>query len=230
MSDDPFRDWDSAYVLGMLEPQERRDFEDHLATCESCSTAVAELAGMPGILNTLSTAEAVALVDAVEHDVRSTVPEPDLVSRLAVAARARRRRARLAVAGAGLAAAAALAVGGYALGSAPDDTSAGSGFVAMSEVEPGSVNADIRVEEKKWGTRFDWSCHYQDVDTRYSGSSSYELVVVDRAGKETVAATWTAASPRTSSLVASSSIPTSEIRAVEIRRAGTRATLTRTRL
>lgn len=58
---DGFRDWESAYVLGMLAPSDRRAFEHHLASCMSCAVDVADLAGMPGALSALSAAEAVAL-------------------------------------------------------------------------------------------------------------------------------------------------------------------------
>ena len=37
--EDPFREWDAAYVLGSLEPADRRAFEDHLRTCDSCHAA-----------------------------------------------------------------------------------------------------------------------------------------------------------------------------------------------
>ncbi|MCU1526597.1 MAG: hypothetical protein JWP75_360, partial [Frondihabitans sp.] len=50
---DRFADWDAAYVLGSLSPAERRDYEDHLATCYDCSRSVAEFAAMPGLLAAL---------------------------------------------------------------------------------------------------------------------------------------------------------------------------------
>jgi anti-sigma-K factor RskA len=37
-------------VLGALEPAERADFEEHLAGCERCQAEVAELRGLPALL------------------------------------------------------------------------------------------------------------------------------------------------------------------------------------
>ena len=50
MSTDAFAEYDAAYVLGALSPEDRRDYEAHLATCDDCARAVGELAGMPGLL------------------------------------------------------------------------------------------------------------------------------------------------------------------------------------
>ncbi|OLT53196.1 zf-HC2 domain-containing protein [Cellulosimicrobium sp. CUA-896] len=68
---DPYHDWDAAYVLGALGPQERRDFERHLATCAACRESVAALAGMPGILGMLTPEHATALADP---DARPAAP------------------------------------------------------------------------------------------------------------------------------------------------------------
>jgi hypothetical protein len=222
MNDDPFHDWDAAYVLGLLGPDDRRAFEQHLTTCASCSTAVAELAGMPGILATLSKDEAVALLEPVDE------PTSDgLVTRLAVAARRRRRRVRLAIAGAGVAAALGLGIGGYVVGSA-DEPSSGQ-FVAMSEVRPGIMTASLRVEKKAWGTRLDWNCHYLATGG-YGAGREYELVITDTAGHETIAATWIAKSPKAASLSTASAVPKDQIRSIEIRAAGSGKPLTETDL
>ena len=45
MSTDKYREWDGAYVLGALSPEERLEFEDHLPDCPDCTAAVAESAG-----------------------------------------------------------------------------------------------------------------------------------------------------------------------------------------
>jgi len=222
MNDDPFHDWDAAYVLGQLGPDDRRAYEEHLATCTSCSAAVAELAGMPGILATLGKDEAIALLEPVE------VPESDgLVTRLATAAVRRRRRVRLAIAGAGVAAAMGLGVAGYAVGSA-DDAPSGQ-FAAMSEVQPGIMTASLRVEKKSWGTRLDWNCHYL-ATSGYSAKRVYELVVIDTSGRETIAASWVATSPKATSLSTSSAVPKGSIARVEIRVAGSPEPLTETEL
>jgi hypothetical protein len=58
---DRYRDWDAAYVLGSLSSTERLEYEEHLAQCPRCSAAVAELAGLPGLLASLTPDEAFAL-------------------------------------------------------------------------------------------------------------------------------------------------------------------------
>ena len=225
MSVDQFHDWDAAYVLGLLAPDDRRVYEEHLSTCDACSAAVAELAGMPGILATLSTEEAIALLDKPVDEPASD----GLVTRLATAAARRRRRVRLAIAGAGVAAALGLGVGGYVLGSADDPAAPAGRFVAMSEVQPGVMTASLRVEQKAWGTRLDWNCHYLATQG-YGASRVYELVITDTSGRESVAASWVAASPKATSLSTSSAVPKSQIRSVEIRLAGSTEPLTETKL
>ncbi|MCZ2263463.1 anti-sigma factor family protein, partial [Isoptericola sp. QY 916] len=64
---DPYREWDAAYVLGALSPADRRDYEEHLAGCDACRAAVAELAGLPGLLASVPAEHALA------SDPRGTV-------------------------------------------------------------------------------------------------------------------------------------------------------------
>lgn len=225
MSDDPFHDWDAAYVLGLLGPDDRRAFEEHLTTCTTCSAAVAELAGMPGILATLSKEDALALLEPAEE------PDSDgLVTRLAVAAGRRRRRVRLAIAGAGVAAALGLGVGGYALGSADEPTTPAGQFVAMSSTQPSIMTASLRVEKKDWGTQLEWSCDYRGTSGYGDAKQAYELVITDTAGRETIAASWVASSPEAASLSTTSAVPKDEIKRVEIRVAGSKQPLTETEL
>jgi hypothetical protein len=99
----------------------------------------------------------------------------------------------------------------------------------MDEVRPGIMTANLRVEKKGWGTRFDWNCHYL-IKGPWKESRDYELVVTDKSGRETIAATWTASGPKATSLSASSSVPKDSIRRVQIRLAGVAKPLTETAL
>ncbi|WP_175347693.1 anti-sigma factor family protein [Cellulomonas humilata] len=226
--EDPFRDWDAAYVLGSLDPEDRRVFEDHLRTCDACRSAVADLAGLPGLLRMVPADEAAAL---------GVPPDADVVelATLARAAHRGRRRRTAALVGA---AAALLLLGGIAgvlLGrpvgtgapvasSSPSPTS--SGQVTALELEPVgtvAVSADLTLQEKGWGTRIDWECRYPADPGPYGSDVTYELVLVDEDGARTVVATWRARSTGARGLGASSSIPTGTIERVEIRVQGTDA-------
>lgn len=237
---DPFRQWDCAYVLGMLSAQERRAFEQHLMTCPSCTAAVAELAGMPGILRTLDTTEALALLEAPTNEhLRSQRHEPDLVQRLSRSVRTQRRRHRGALVAAASGIAVVMLVGGIALGTqiatAPElapvapTSEPPVGMLAMTQVEPGVMTATLALTAKAWGTRLDWKCAYLD-DAWADGldAPSYDMVVTDATGTQTIVATWTAAGAGADGLVASTSVPTGDIRNVEIRPSGSTTALVRT--
>jgi len=93
-TDDPFREWDAAYVLGALSASDRRAFEEHLRTCDACRTAVGELAGIPALLRTVP-------ADEVRDD--GPAEDDDVVVELRAVARAvheRRRRRRTVLVGA----------------------------------------------------------------------------------------------------------------------------------
>jgi hypothetical protein len=236
-SHDPYRDWDGAYVFGMLTPDERRAFERHLAGCPACTTAVAELAGLPGILASLSHDEAVALLD----DDRSPAPadahllgvahQPELVQSLARSVRRRRSRVRRGVAALVAGVGAVLAVSGILVGMnlVPAETPAGPPL-AMTQVQPGWLDADLTVTEKGWGTRFDWNCSYRDDLDDLDTPVTYDLVVTDAAGSESTVASWSVAGEAAGNLSASTSIPTRDIRSVDIRIAGSTQPIVRTTL
>jgi hypothetical protein len=234
---DPFRDWDSAYVLGMLSPDDRRSYERHLATCHACTAAVAELAGLPGILGMLSVPEAAAL-GAVPDDEHLLVGmhEPDLVQRLAASAHRRQRRLRGRIIGLVVVTAAVFAIGGLAIGnlvvpSAPAPSQSAVATVEMGQVQPGIMTAALQVSQKAWGTRFDWTCSYLTSGWGPGRTApSYDLVITDASGVQTIVASWTAAGTRAGGLVASTGVPTAEIRSVEIRSSSTGTTLVRSEL
>ncbi|SHK67415.1 Putative zinc-finger [Nocardiopsis flavescens] len=229
---DPYRDWDGAYVLGALEPGERREFERHLLVCGPCRGAVAELAGMPGLLGAVPAQEALAMDAAAGAEAASG---PGAVPLASVAAAARRRRARGRALLAAVAACAVLAAGagGWAAGrgtaapaapvaQAPDPQVPQT--VELSPVGEVELWASVTVTPTAWGTRFDWTCDYPA-----SGGDEdivYTLVLVDDEGARSTAATWSwSESGAPSGLGASTALPLDRIDGVEIGLAGTEGAL-----
>ncbi|GCD18670.1 anti-sigma factor family protein [Cellulomonas algicola] len=217
-ADDPFREWDAAYVLGALGPSDRRRFEEHLAVCDACQDRVAELAGMPGLLRALPPEQAVALLAPEPSDLT----EAEVVDLAAVARRARsaRRRRRLATIATAAAVALVAAVGGawVARTVAPAPVTAQAAHLALRPVGGVDVTANLTMQQKNWGTRLDWSCEYPAPPADYT--LVYELVLVEGDGTATVVATWSSHSGQARGLGASSSIPADDIARVEIRLQG----------
>lgn len=238
---DPYREWDAAYVLGALGPADRHAFEEHMATCADCRAAVAELAGVPGLLR------GVAPEDVVAADLPADAPgEGDVVplDRLVRAARRSRARRRSLAA----VAAVALVLGGTAAGlawggafdgapggagpvAAPSPSDPGARTVALAPQGAADVTATLTATPKAWGTSLSWSCSYPAApstatgDRRYDRGAAgdppvYELVLVDRDGGRTVAATWTASGPTSAGLGAASALPLTDVARVEIGLAG----------
>jgi hypothetical protein len=230
---DRFRDWDAAYVLGALDADDRRAYERHLADCPACSAALAEFAGLPGILSKLPAEDAVALLAdddvtlGADDHLRDGVHTPGLVQRLAVAASRRRRRVRFGILGAAIAVVALITVGGvvYTAGQTPVGST-----VAMVPLQQHVITASMSVTQKAWGTRFDWSCSYPGGTGIYSSPVSYDLVVVQKSGARSVVATWTSAGPHAAGLSASSDIAYGDIGSVEIRLTGSSTPLLRENL
>ena len=100
----PYEMWDGAYVLGSLSPVERREFEAHLDGCETCSRAVRDLAGLPGLLGRIGP-------DVLEEHQPEPVPET-LLPRLSRAVRRRQQRRMWLTAGIAAAAAVVVTTGG----------------------------------------------------------------------------------------------------------------------
>lgn len=234
---DDFRDWDAAYVLGMLSAEDRRSYERHLGSCPACSAALAELAGLPGILGSLSTEEAVALTVVTDAaTLHDSAHEPGLVQRLAATSVRRRRRSRLRLAGVAVLATAVLAVGGFFVGSSIAAPPARPAAIPMTALVGNAVAADLTVTSKKWGTRLDWDCSYGSSSSSGSGSSGgsadmdYDLVVTEKNGTEVVVASWSAYGQAAKNLSASTRVATSDIRSVDIRVEGSPTALARAKL
>jgi len=240
---DRYREWDAAYVLGALSSDERREYEAHLAECEECAAAVAELAGMPGLLAAVDL-DSVDLNPGTGAGRDLARPAPDLLPRLLAAARRERQRTRRAMVGAlvGVAAVAATVAlvlpaalgGGAPTGDAPVAGSSGpvapseepgdlfvDERVEMSSVVPSPLSADFRLAAESWGSRIETRCRYSSSDLRrpfYNvGEQGYALYVTDTSGEPTVVATWSAAPGSSVELVGSTRLRRHEIASVDIR-------------
>ncbi len=218
MSTDEFALYDAAYVLGALSPAERREFEDHLKGCAACAGSVGELAGLPGLMSTVSFEELTGEVEA---------PPETLLPSLSRAVRRERGRRRLFVGTSAAAAAVLIAVGATALSSAdspalppsapPASTAPGSANLAMSAVVPSPVTASARLVDMAWGTRIDLTCSYSATGAFPAAGFPYALVVIDRGGAVQQIATWKALPDRQLTIRGASSLARKDVAAVEVR-------------
>ena len=218
-------DWDGAYVLGALEPADRRRYEEHLATCSACSKAVRELAGLPGILGRLDLDEALALRDLPDEGaLRDEAHAVDRAAGVARRVRRRRRRTRLATA---LVLVGVLAVGSLGGWSVVRSLQPAARPVAierpLTAVGGSHLTASMTVTPVGWGTRFDWSCAYGAAVGDHADDYapvSYSLVVHTDGGTASTVATWSSDAGEAKGLVASSAIPADAIRSIDIRVTG----------
>jgi hypothetical protein len=219
---DPFIDWDAAYVMGALDPTDRRAFETHLSACPRCTAAVAELAGMPGLL---------AQVPVEQMLAPRVTPEPPpdtLLPRMAAEVRRQRRQRRVLNAVAGLTAAAVLVIGvllatggsGSPAPTGPPSSSVGGTELTMSALVKSPVKATLLLSSVSWGTKVSLSCSYSGWDPPPSGGArrwTYSLVVVPRDGSavQQVAA-WKALADKTITLAGSTDLKPSQIADIQL--------------
>ena len=218
---DNLAEWDAAYVLGALNLEDRRTFENYLAANPGRSAEVDALGAMPDILDVLSPEEALALTDIADEPTLGS--RPDTVTSLAAAAARRQRRSRRTGLAVLVASAAALAIIGGVVGATVFPRTTGSvQTLAMAPMAPGSrpgLTAELAVTEKKWGTELNWACEYTKDWSR--NVESYDIVVTTRDGAQVTVGSWRPAGDEARGLAASTSIPTPEIRTVDIRVSGT---------
>ena len=233
---DPFADWDAAYVLGALGVTERRAFEDHLADCAECRTAVSELAAMPGLLSQLPAAEAVALNDERRLDDRDHMAgDRDLPESIRLMARPRTRtlRGRLLLVAVVVLALLIGGVGGYLIrGSlvgpptvAPTTTAANELRLAFDPVRPNSMIAVADLTQMSSGTMINIECQYAGSPGYGGKSGHFALYIVDRSGDRTRAASWSAGPGDRATPEVRSKLALAEIASLEIDDTGTDRTI-----
>ncbi|MGV9264233.1 anti-sigma factor family protein [Kitasatospora sp. NPDC003701] len=203
-----------AYVLGLLEPRERAEFEAHLEGCARCAEEAAELAGLEPLLADFAGATAPAGApreaggtggaDGTHDPDPLPRPGPELLDRLVgqvTAARRTARTRRLFL----VAAAVAVLIGGPLLGAAV--SSGGGAAVAdhhpsspaswlmdtgeqhsATDARTGAV-ATVALEDKKWGT------HVALRLGNVQGPLRCSLVAVTRSGAEQTVTGWAVPAP-----------------------------------
>lgn len=223
---------DGAYVLGALGPADRAAYAAHLPDCATCTQAVQDLAGLPGLLT---------MVDPGDVDLAGSPPvaaPPFLLPALVREARAvARRRTWRAVAGGAAASLVIGASGAWALGAGPlgtsrvaaPTTSTSSGAPTapprvMTPLGQDVLTATVAVVPVVWGTRLDLTCTWADLDTDtghayHDASAAYALVVRTRGGRTEQVATWQGLPGTTMHVTGSTATPRADIVEVEVRSA-----------
>jgi predicted anti-sigma-YlaC factor YlaD len=146
------------YVLGAIDPAERAQVDEHLATCPDCREELASLAGLPAMLRKVPVVEAerLAAPDA-ERDAAEAPSEAILKSLVAHTANVRRihRWRNLAVA----AAVVVLALGGgvavgHALQSSPPSSSAAAtkDWKTVTTTDAAGTALTVKYRQVQWGT------------------------------------------------------------------------------
>ncbi|MEU7142053.1 zf-HC2 domain-containing protein [Nocardia sp. NPDC046473] len=233
---DDYTTWDAPYVLGSLTRTERREYEEHLAGCPACRGAVAELAGMPGLLAMVEPATALAMIElpeAIAAELGSPAtepgpPVPQLLPRLADAAAKRKRRSRWVSVGAAVAAAAAavaIAVPVVSTVTSSGNTSSEQVVAerSMQPLKPNPVTASFKVVQADGKTRIVMTCSYGPSDQQYNWN--LKLLVLGTDGSQTELDQWPAG-PGTQLTIDRTIDKTPEqIQAVQIRLASSGETL-----
>ncbi|HYF74908.1 MAG TPA: anti-sigma factor [Nocardioides sp.] len=213
---------DGAYVLGALAPDERLEFERHLAACPSCARAVQQLAGLPGLLSQVPP-------DVLESaPVHEPVPDTLLPALVREVRRGRRRRHWAA----GLAAAAAVAViGGASVAVLAANDDAGSPSVTpsisaapsqqMTPVGASGTTGWLTLTPMDWGTRLELTCSYPLPEGYlHGGPPTYEMVVRTSDGAAERVASWRGVADRPITITGATPFEVGEIASVEVRISG----------
>ena len=216
-TDCPYEMWDGSYVLGSLSPVERREYEAHLDGCRTCSRAVRDLAGLPGLLSRIGP-------DVFDASEPEPVPET-LLPRLSRAVRRQQHRRTWLTAAAAAAAAAVVTVGGVVAFDHPSTSSTATPppvvFTAppqlMTQVGTDPMIASVSLTPVAWGTRLDLTCSYPRDAMLYEGGA-YALVVHTKNGKQERVATWNGLPGHTMRVSGATAARSRDIRKVEVTR------------
>lgn len=189
-----------AYILGGLDADERRQFEEHLRECAQCRRDVADCASLPALLTKVNPA------DLTADDVSDRSPYSTTV--LETVAPRRKTRRRWA-AGAALAGAAAVAVGVVTVTIPGDSSPPTAGTSAVEEIT-GEVSGMVTMTPMPWGTAISL-----DVK-RLPSDGVFTLRTMDGQGRMEPAANWAAMPSGAGVVHGSTSIQMSQLRRLNV--------------
>ena len=175
-----------AYSMGLLEEQDKRAFEDHLAGCPACAAELAELSPMAALLRGVEPSDA----------ARDEPAEAQVTELIRRRARQQRHRRRWQVA-LGAAAGIVLIGGGIGVGIAASPQHAGPPVSALtltgqlhSATDPGTGAAGtVGLVAKAWGTQVTLDL------AKVHGPVECELVAVAKTGERRVVMGWLVPAP-----------------------------------
>ncbi|MHA6762972.1 anti-sigma factor family protein [Streptacidiphilus sp. PAMC 29251] len=220
-----------AYLLGALDPDERRAMELHIADCEHCRAELLELAPLPGLLRHTpfeELPEAAAAAESLspvreqpshEQPSHEPAPEPQAMPEQQPAPgsgpvqhRRQRRRGLVTAAGVALAACVAAVAVYAAVGrDNPAPTRPPVAAATWSATDPSThVSASAAIIPKAWGTQFELK-----LGGLPSGITCH-LVVHGTDGRSETAGTWGSGYSPSALVPASTSISPAEITGLDI--------------
>jgi len=199
-----------AYVLGGLSDADHAAFAEHLRACPICQRELAQVSGIPRLLDLAS--DAALMPGASVPDETSGVVEPAAVLALV---RARRRRSRALMSVAAVLLAAAMLGAGTAIGASLGRANAPAAAARISAAPGTGSQASVQVAfvTKAWGTEL----QVDGADLPTVGEMA--LWVFDTTGRDTQVATWTATTSGKVKLTTACASHLGEIRKVELRTA-----------
>ncbi|TQS93073.1 anti-sigma factor [Arthrobacter sp. TS-15] len=200
-----------AYLLGGLEPQEARLFEDHLAACAQCRQELEQLESVPALLDAVPAGDAVALTVAGGANVLSPLdPKPEVLpEKVLVDLSVRRRKSRRRWAAlVGAVAAACLAVGflaGPLLNQPPKPDA------SYSVQSDDGLQLTVGMVKKNWGTELEVEGRSMPLE------GTLYLWVKGRDGAEERTCGWTATASGRIKITGATPVQLAGIAGVELR-------------
>lgn len=208
MTDEPHvRHELGAYVLGALDPAERRDVEAHVADCTACRDELAHLSGLPPLLDRISPDEATADLPAVGRRVAAAADR--VAAGEHVRTRRQLRRWRAVAVAASLVAALAVAVAWEPWTTTPEPPD--RLVVQVVPVADGSdVAGTVAAYAWEWGTTLELEVSDLPPET------AYLVWAVSEDGRRERAGTWGPTRDRGATVRAATAVLRPDLATVEV--------------